>query len=188
MKLLIDLDGVCFDFAESLRRYLRSINSPFDYEKETLVWNFFYDWGMTLEQFLQACHDGADAGYVFVGPVRPGTGDALWGLRESGHEIHIATDRFFGTTPEVSQDHTRNWLAEHGIHYDSLTFTADKTTVEADAAIEDKIENYDALEKAGVKCWLVNRAWNQEDDDRRRCNSIFHFSQIIRSQTLAAFG
>ena len=185
MRVGIDLDGVCFDFAASLLRY--ALHEGYEFPEgfhahgEPKEWAFYEGWGLSLEEFLQMCHDGADAGFVFSGPVRPGVKDAFDIIRDLGHEIIIITDRAFGTDPSVSQELTRNWLAEHGLTYDELHFSGDKTIVPTDFFIEDKLSNYDALAAAGVEVYLVDRPWNQVDetDARRRVDGIREYARIL---------
>lgn len=183
-----DLDGVCFNFADSLRRYLihagirKASEIPYG---ETRRWNFYEDWGFTLEEFLKHCHDGADAGFIFVGGTRPGAVEAMNQLHEAGYTIRVITDRSFGSRPEVSQINTFNWLQEHGFKYHSVTFSPDKTVVHADFFIEDKLENYDALDAVGVEVYLINRPWNTHvKDSRRRVKSLQEFVDIVMSKEL----
>lgn len=183
MRVGIDLDGVCYDFAESFVRYLRhSGNTHYDIvDGEPDKWYFYKDWGMTTEEFLQHCHDGADAGIIFrTGFQRDGASTAIAFMKALGHSIHIITDRSFGSTPSVSEHNTESWLKECGIVYDTLTFSADKTCVQTDVFIEDKLENYDALVGVGVDCYLVNRPWNQNGgDSRKRVESILEFARVV---------
>lgn len=191
MRIGIDLDGVNFNFADSLKRYLihAGIRKVGDIpEGEPPNWNFFEGpgWDLTLGEFLQHCNDGADAGFVFSGPARPGAlemFDAIW---NAGHRIIVITDRPFGTTPEVSRKATRNWLEQHSLRYDTLIFSADKTCTYTDMFIEDKLENYDALDAVGCEVYLINRPWNTLNgpDNRRRVDSLEEFTQIVLAKGL----
>lgn len=185
-----DLDGVCFNFADSIRRYLvhAGIRKDSDFpEGETRRWNFYEDWGFTLEEFIKHCNDGADAGFIFVGDTRIGAVEAMNTLHDAGYTIRIITDRSFGSRPEVSQINTFNWLDEHGFKYHSVTFSADKTVVHADYFIEDKLENYDALDAIGVKVYLINRPWNSHvKDNRRRVETLEEFVSIVMSEELVS--
>lgn len=184
MRVGIDLDGVCYDFAESLRCYLRAADLYDKYnviEGEPDKWHFYLDWGMTLEEFIEHCNKGANLGWVFGwGEPRDSAPDALAFIKGLGHSIDIITDRAFGQTPEVSEANTKRWLEHHGFVYDSLTFSADKTCVPTDMFIEDKLENYDALAAAGVEVYLVDRPWNQDGSKvRRRVKSIQEFATVV---------
>lgn len=184
MRVGIDLDGVCYDFADSFIRYMNTIDHSYtipEYSGDVDKWYFYRDWGMTDEEFVRHCHNGADDMFLFRnGAQRDDASQAINFMRDFGNTIHIVTDRSFGTTPESSEDNTRWWLFSQGIHYDTLTFSADKTIVPTDVFIEDKLENYDALIAAGVDCYLVDRPWNQDDSVyRKRTKSIQQFATLV---------
>lgn len=143
-------------------------------------WDFYKYWHMTREEFTQICHDGVDAGYIFYGDARPGAAEAVERVARLGHEIIIITDRQFGTTPQASHAATEIWLRQHGIEYDELWFSADKTCAHTDMFVEDKLENYDNLTAAGVDCYLINRAWNLvPGDNRKRINDISDYADAV---------
>lgn len=181
MRVGIDLDGCLFDFHKSLVDYLCTIEHTWEIDKnEPQDWHFYRHWGMSDQQFVDACNAGVDAGVVFRGNVHDGAADAIRRIRTAGHTIHIITDRQFGSTPEASQQATREWLDEHGIEYDTLTFSADKTIVPTDMMVEDKLENYDALTKAGTLVLLINRPWNAPaGDGRNRISNISEFADVV---------
>jgi len=189
LKVGVDLDGVCYDFADSLREYLVRHGLA---EKYSIIpgepdkWHFYHDWGMTTEEFVKHCNDGVDARIVFGwGQPRDLAPSALSFIRSFGHTVHIITDRQFGFTPEVSQEVTKFWLDGYGVEYDTLTFSADKTCVETDVFVEDKLENYDALIAAGVDCYLIDRPWNQDPgDNRKRIKSIQEFATIVANMSV----
>lgn len=184
----MDLDGVLFDFAASLRRYLHSVdpdgtdaNVP---RTEPLNWEFWAEWGMSFQEWLDACHAGVNAGFVFQGDARPLAAESVRVIKNAGHEVHIITDRTFGNTPYESEYATRVWLDEHKIPHDSLTFSPDKTSVSTDKFVEDKLENYDALVAVGVDAYLINRPWNAAPPHsgipkRKRINSVAEFAWIV---------
>jgi len=135
---------------------------------------------MDRAEFSQICHDGVDAGFIFSGPVRPNTVEAFKAVKEMGHTIVIITDRQFGCSPTASHQATRVWLAENGIEYDELHFSADKLIVPTDCFVEDKLENYDILTAAGTPCVLIDRPWNQDGNDTRlRINDIGQYPPFV---------
>jgi hypothetical protein len=168
MRLGIDLDGVAYDFAASLRHWLVH-HEGHDAERypDPQTWDFYRDqWGMTLEEFTAHCDRGVDAGVIFVdGDPLPGTRDALRTLKRLGHTLHIVTNRSFGRR---SMENTAWWLHKHDIPYDTLHFAADKTSVRVDAFIEDNADNYLALTAAGVAAFLWDRPWNRQLPAARR--------------------
>lgn len=187
LRVGFDLDGVMYDFGNSVRRYLDSIGRQYgfkDDEDEPHHWNFYEYWGMDLDEFKQICNDGADAGFIFSGPARSNAVWAAQAVKAAGHDIVIITDRQFGSTPQVSHKATFNWLSLHSIPFDEIYFSADKTCVQTDIFIEDKLQNYDSLVAVGTPCVLVNRPWNQEDDYRFRVDDIVEYPDIVQ---LASF-
>lgn len=180
MRVGIDLDGVCYDFAASLRTYLADCTEHCAPCPEPTRWEFYEDWGITLGEFLDHCHAGADAGYIFaVGDPFPRVREAFQWIKSAGHSIHIVTDRAFGK-PGVSQAATINWLATHSLPFDSITFSADKTVANVDVMVDDKPSNYEALCAAGVEAYLLTRAWNKHVPDARRVLDLLHFAEVIR--------
>jgi hypothetical protein len=187
-RIGIDLDGVLYDFAASLRRYLFSIDpegtTAHVHNREPSQWEFWPEWNMSYEDWLEACHNGVDAGFVFQGPARPLAAESVRVIKNAGHEVHIITDRTFGGTPGASAWATREWLNHHRIPFDTLTFSPDKTKVETDKFVEDKLSNYDALVASGSDAYLINRPWNADPPHcgipkRKRINSIAEFAWIV---------
>lgn len=191
MRVGFDLDGVGFNFGDSCHRYLDSIGEGHLWKSGPTpdpYWDWYKDWGWTTEQFIEFCNAGADAGYIFSGPVREGFVEAVQAAALLGHEIIIITDRAFGKTPSVSENLTCEWLAEHGIEYDELIFSANKACVPTDMFIDDKLANYDVLRKAGTDVYLLNRPWNQlpVEDYRQRIDTLSDYVRAIAKNTVAA--
>lgn len=167
----LDLDG-CFQWFD--RAYHAGClligqmppGTPF---QDSESWEFYKQYGHTTERFLANCHALADLGLLWSGPMIAG-GETAWkDLRAAGHRIHVKTDRAFGSHPAVSEALTRVHLASKGLVYDTITFGPDKTAgPRVDIMLEDKLENYDALDAAGVRVYLINRTWNAPWDDGRR--------------------
>lgn len=183
-----DLDGVLYNFGDSVKRYLDATERGHIWKSgptETPFWDFYKDWGWTGQQFVEMCNEGADAGFIFCGPARENAVESVGRVAALGHDIVIITDRQFGTTPEVSHKNTENWLAQHGIEYDELVFSADKTCVPTDFFVEDKLENYDALVAAGTNTFLINRAWNVVDggDARMRISDVSDYATFVEEYT-----
>jgi FMN phosphatase YigB (HAD superfamily) len=183
MRVGIDLDGVCYDFAASVREYLCNTAGTHDPEvcTDPQRWEFYEDWGLDLAAFLDAFHAGVDAGVIFThGDPHTNTAEAFARIKAAGHSIHIVTDRAMGS-PGASEAATAAWLDRHGLPFDSLTFSPDKTVVNLDVMVDDKLSNYDALEAAGVRAYLLTRPWNQHDPaPRRRVLDLLHFAEVIQ--------
>jgi len=183
MRLAVDLDGVVFDFVSNLRNYLVDHHGRIEHElPDAETWDFFVDqWGITLDQFLEICAEGVDAGVIFrQGEPLPGARDAINRLRANGHTIHFVTDRRFGAK---SPHNTYDWLAEYDIGYDSLSFSHDKTIIDADILIEDRDRNYLAVEAHGkVIPVLMTRPWNLDLVGARRVADWAEFEAFVARQ------
>lgn len=174
MRVGFDLDGVIYDFRKAQSEYeVARGNAGCTLERACDHWNYFEGWGWSVDQWLAAYAEGVDAGHIlWTGAPLPGARGAFWALRDAGHTIHIVTDRSVGANPQGA---TRAWLARHGFEYDSLTFSRDKTVARVDVFIEDRLENADALNAAGIPCYLINRPWNRRQDDRLRVDTLAEF-------------
>lgn len=189
MRIGFDLDGVLYNFGDSVKRYLEHTGQGHVWKSGPTpkpYWDFYKDWGWTGKEFVNMCNEGADAGFIFCGPARHNASRAVNAIKDMGHEVVIITDRQFGSTPFVSHKNTLNWLAKHNIPFDEIYFSADKTCVPTDMFIEDKLENYDALDAAGVEVYLVNRAWNfvdEDEDNRRRIRHVMDYVKAVEQRT-----
>lgn len=161
MKLGIDLDGVVYPFDEAFRHYVTTYRG-FDPARCTAPkrWSFYEDWGLTTAEFMELLAAGVDEDVIFTwGDPYPGAKESLERLKAAGHSLHVITDRTVGS-PGVAQYATVAWLAVHGIPYDTITFAADKTIANVQAHVDDKIENYLAMDKVGCWAFLLTRPWN----------------------------
>ncbi|MGH3628212.1 MAG: hypothetical protein ACRDRL_12345 [Sciscionella sp.] len=137
-------------------------------------WEFYEDWGLTLQEFLQVAHDGVNAGVIFTfGEPDAGSSEALHMIKAAGHSVHIVTDRSFGD-PGVAAHATIAWLNKHDLAFDTITFSSDKCSANVHLMVDDKLANYHALDNAGVWTWLLDRPWNQSSD-----NSIIRVESIL---------
>jgi FMN phosphatase YigB (HAD superfamily) len=180
MKVGFDADGVIYRFTKAYHLWMnQSKGMSLDPEVEAQTWDWFEDWE-TVPEFLESMDKATDAGFLFwQGDLCEETiPQNLHDLREAGHTIHVVTHRFSGKVSCV-QEATRSWFAKKGLIYDTLDFSGDKTSVKTDLFIEDNLKNYDALDAAGVKSYLVNRPYNLQNDYRRRVNSVNEFTNLI---------
>lgn len=178
LRVGFDLDGVGYNFGDSVQRYLEMTGRGDLWKSGPTpkpFWDFYKDWGWTGNQFLELCNEGADAGVIFTGPVRPNFVETVRAVKRLGHTVVIITDRGFGTTPEVSQNHTKDWLFKHDIPYDELYFSPDKTISPTDIFVEDKWENYQNLMNAGIPTYLITRAWNEDHATPNRISDISEY-------------
>jgi hypothetical protein len=178
----VDLDGVCYDFVPALRGYIHGrTGRPLDTMPPALTWNFHSEqWGLSTEEFLMFFADGINDGRIFRhGEAYPGTAEALRGLSDEGHRVHIVTARRIPGAEAAAEANTVAWLADHQIPYESLTFSDDKDAVPTNIFIEDRDDNYDVLERAGHFPWLMSRPWNAHHPGRR-VGSLGEFAEVVR--------
>lgn len=198
MRVGFDSDGVLDNFGEGVRETLvmrglghlwKSGPTPNSF------WNFFEDWKnedgepWDYPQFKELVDWGVDSGIVFSGHWRANAVESVRRVAELGHEIIIITDRGFGSDPRNSHRNTIDAFARAGIEYDELIFSADKTCVQVDVMVEDKLDNYDALVANGTKTFLINRAWNKVEggDARNRIDDVSDYADAIEEMTKAGF-
>jgi phosphoglycolate phosphatase-like HAD superfamily hydrolase len=183
LRVGVDLDGVVFDFVDSLRRHLTAtLGRPAETMPDASTWDFYADdWGLTLEEFLAHCHEAANAGVLFTtGAPYPGVVDGLQSLLDAGHSVHLVTDRAGFGAPGVAQAQTQAWLADNRVPFTSLTLTSDKTSVPTDVFIEDRPKFFTELTAAGVPTFLRSHRYNESVDcppDRR----VRDFSAFTRA-------
>lgn len=192
MRVGFDSDGCIDNFGEGVRQTLIALGLGHLWKSgptKKPFWNWYEDWGWTFEQFKRVVDWGVDHGYIFVGHWRPNAIESVGRVAALGHEIIIITDRTFGSDPRNSQRNTIESFARAGIEYDELHFTADKTSVEVDTMVEDKLSNYDALIANGTPTWLITRPWNEVDggDARMRIDDISDYADIIEDITLKGY-
>lgn len=184
-----DSDGVLDNFSDGVHEAMIALGYGHLWKSGPTpksFWNYYEDWGWTFAQFKELVDWGVDNGYIFTGHWREGAKEAVDRVRALGHRVVIITDRAFGSDPLNSQRNTITAYARAGIEYDDIYFTRDKTSVWTDMMVEDKLENFDALEAAGTDVYLINRAWNEPwDDHRKRIDNVLQFASIVEVATLS---
>ena len=198
MRVGFDSDGCIDTFGDGVYETLVATGQEHLWKSgptKQPIWNFFEEWrnedgsAWTFAQFKELVDYGVDNGIIFSGHWRKGAIEAVGRIARLGHEIIIITDRSWGSDPRNSQRNTVEAFARAGIEYDELIFSADKTCVQTDVFVEDKLENYDALVAAGTPTWLINRAWNQVPggDARNRIDSISEYADAVEEITAKGF-
>ena len=175
-----DSDGVIYRFTKAYHLWMnldQGLN--LDPEVEAESWTWFENW-QTKQQFLDCMDNAVDAGQLFwQGELyEPQIPQNIAALSAAGHQNHLVTHRFSGKT-SCSRAATEHFYRTQGIIFDSISYSRDKTVVKTDVFLEDNIDNYDDLEAAGIKSYLVNRPYNLRNDNRRRVNSVQEFTEMI---------
>jgi hypothetical protein len=187
LRIGFDLDGVVYNFRKALSDYLVA-SGRFECTLDNALphWDFFEGWGLTLEEYLALYRSGVDDGFVLrLGDPLPGSIEGMKRLYDAGHSIHIVTDRKVATDPNRPSLLTEAWLLEHGVPFDSLTLSSDKTAVATDYFIDDRYENYVARVRAGMACHLLTQPWNANlgDCSTERVDSVEQFVDEILGGT-----
>lgn len=187
MKLQVgfDKDGVIYDYTKAFHNYLRSSgirpHLPEDYVPT--CWNWFKEdpINITMEEYLQIHNQGIQDMQIFwIGELLDSEIPfQMQRIIDAGHQLNIVTYRM-GVSAEVA---TYKFLFDNKLPFSKVIFSKDKTVVDNDYFIEDNLANYDALEAAGVKVYLLNQPYNQEDDNRRRVDSVKEYVDIILGET-----
>jgi hypothetical protein len=187
MRVGFDSDGVLDNFGEGVKDTLLAQGKSHLWKSgknKDSYWNFYEDWGWTFAEFKELCDWGVDNGYIFTGHWREGGIEAVGRIAAMGHEVIILTDRAFGSDPRNSQRNTIEAFSRAGLEYDELHFTPDKTVGNVDIMVEDKIENFQALEAAGVETYLINRPWNKAMGPHpRRLDNVMQYADIVEKRT-----
>jgi len=183
LRVGFDLDGVLYPFASELARFVSErTGRPLESMGRPSAWDFGRQWGLSDDEFRDLFERGVDAGVVWArGEPLPGAVDAVRSVKADGHSVHLVTARFVGRQP---QGNTERWLMEHGIPYDSITYTDDKTVVRTDFFLDDKAAHVMALRRVGCKAFLLDTGLQ---DQLAQCDpswvlgSIHDFVAHIRS-------
>ena len=130
---VIDIDNTLWEFSDALYLELKNINDTCSTPDK---WDIFNIWERycTFEEFIAAIdtiHHNQDRDEY---RPYPEARNFLSTLREHGFHIVIASHR----TPETSAP-TERWLSRHGLPYDDLHLSHDKTVLfpDADIVVDD---------------------------------------------------
>lgn len=188
MRIGFDLDGVCELFAPTVWKTMIAMGyvpegTPCP---EVYNWHFFRkpEWGsLSNKAFIEVCNYGVDNGHIFNSETTmEHSQEVMNSLYDAGFTIVIVTDRSFGANDgKLSRENTLRFLERHEYKYHEIYFTAEKTTVDLDYMVDDKVENFVALREAGVKCYLFDQPWNQHiDAGNYRIESLKDYERIVR--------
>lgn len=200
---VVDLDGVVYPFSTTLAHIAaKHLKRPLSDFPEALTWNFYKDqWNMTTPEFLELMAIGAKNYDLFGGTTKPfpKAVSGIRRLRALDVHVHFATDCGDDEDSTGARANRLAWLPRFGIDLADveITFTADKPSVatpylEAGAqvfAIDDKVENYEALRDCGADAFLQTRKWNEHIVAKRVDNLIAfadHVAQAISAHPASA--
>lgn len=181
MNIGFDKDGVIYDYTKAFHNYLRSSGIRPDLPEDYVPshWNWFQNEpiNITMEEYLRIHNQGIQEMQIFwIGELLdPDIPFQMQRIIDAGHNLNIVTYRL-GFSAETA---TYKFLFDNKIPFSSVVFSKDKTVVDNDYFIEDNLNNYDALDAAGIKVYLLNQSYNQEKDNRRRVDSVKEYVDIV---------
>lgn len=155
MRIGIDLDGCVVDMMSTLKVSLSKDEDPCFFDLEEC-------WGYSTPGVQDMFRNQVSDNELFLNAnMHKGARSGLLALKTLGHSLHIVTARHHLPTG-VSQ--TVQWLSHPGRNlfgmFDSFTFAGDKTIVDVDVLIEDRLDTCEAMIRKGVQPILMNRPWN----------------------------
>lgn len=183
MRVGFDLDGILYDWAGSMRAAAHQLLGIDPYTLENpKTWEFWGQWGLTRDQFLTLFTDGIKAGIVFghEGP-RPGAREAVEQVRADGHTAHVITDRLIEGIEDLCIEATHGWFAQHQVEVDELVLSGDKTVVPTDVFIDDRAENYLALQRTDTLPVLLTYPHNSHVDATHRLDRVEQYPDWVRA-------
>lgn len=148
----LDLDGVCADYTEALRRYcMEKMGRPREDFPEPTTYNLgkaSWPFASTADYFKWHRSAVEDGLYATL-PIYPGVVETLTRLSDAHVYIRIVSHRLFlsGLHHRIVTD-TSAWLEHHGVPFMSLCFTGLKDSVEATVYVEDSPEQVTILRSA----------------------------------------
>jgi len=166
----IDIDGVMYPFTMAFKQYCQVRMQKFDLPDPT-HWEFYEDWGMSVDQFNEWLEDATISDKVFSWmPPISGTSTAWEMLRRQGIKIHVITHRI-----PLAWEQTVQWLYKHDLIPDSLHFTMHKSLIthvasKRGALIDDNVDQYLTAVDNGIHAFLYDQPWNQGINANRVIN------------------
>ncbi len=187
MDVLLDVDGVLYPFPEVFTPYVAAELGR-DLVLDTTRWAFYEEWGVDYEGFVDLVTRGVAARRLWwVGLPYEDVPGALDRLRAAGHRLHLVTARDI-TDAEVAMAATNHWIAEHGLHVESVNLAQDKPTVlarlglrpEACVAVDDGPQHVEAWHRAGVFAVVLDR-WGTYHGDLRAVPDLAAFADLLEA-------
>lgn len=188
LAITVDIDDVLYPGCKSY--HLACVNAGITNGVTPRSYAPWEEYGCAKETWWDALAKAILDGTMLSLDPLPGAVAALWRLERAGHKINLATARatYPGLGVEATQawrHQTEQWLYRHHIPFETLTYTMDKSVVPADFSVDDTLNNYDSLEAAGHRPYLVQQPWNDVPDTRRRVDHIAEFVAIVLKEDSA---
>lgn len=174
-----DLDGTITDDNGPGNVWDIEMLRHFGIERQCNSYDFCEAYGLTLDDVTRFCAENLQSIFRDV-PLKPDCARVISSLRGAGVSVHIITARQAIYAP-VSED----YLARHGVRYDSILFTHDKVRACLDRSVsffaDDKTENCLDLRRAGIECVMVDALHNSLVDYAPRVQSWNEIEALVWS-------
>lgn len=181
LRIGVDIDDVLYPWYD--QAHAASVAAGITNGRTPSTWAPFEDYGCSDQEWYDALSAPTlDGSLYFADPI-PGAVEAMHQLTECGHVLHLVTARGALANGNLIRKHTIDWLAAHGIPFESLTFSRDKTIVDVDVFIEDHPKNAEALAKVGRTVILIDRPYNQQCGYGTRAQSIADVPALLAEAT-----
>ena len=169
----VDLDGVCGDYVGTFRRIAAERwGVPEESLTREVSWGC-EEWGITSEAEFDDLHRHAvlERRMLRHMDLIPGAAEALWRLSDAGVWIRIVTHRLYiNWGHAVTAGDTAAWLDDAQIPYRDLCFIAAKSSVNADAFVDDAVHQVTDLRAAGQTVIVFDQPYNRHLPGPRATN------------------
>lgn len=175
-SVMWDLDGVACGFVPPFNPWLCALKGFTQTPWNT--WHHYRTYGLSDEEFVELLTQYAAEGGFGEQVPNPEFITGVIALAEAGFEQHVVTDR-----PAIAEADTAWWLDTFAPDIDSLTISRDKTVFTTFSegpyyAIDDRVENVQAMIEGGVRAFLLTAPWNV-DANLPRVSSIGEFVSFV---------
>jgi hypothetical protein len=160
---IIDIDNTLWQFSDAFYLELKKINGNFPTPDRWRTYDIWEGY-CSVEDFIGAIntihqHQDSDRYRPY-----PESKRFLSSLKENGFHIILASHR----TQETSQP-TERWLARHGLTYDELYLSFDKTVLfpKADVVVDDSPPTLEKAIKCGALAAGLLFPWNSAYADKK---------------------
>ena len=186
----VDLDGVCGDYIGTFRRIVAErLGVPAESLTRDVSWGC-KEWGIRTPEEFDELHRHAvlERHMLRHMDLIPGAAEALWRLSDAGVWIRIVTHRLYVNWGHaVTAGDTAEWLDVARIPYRDLCFIAAKSSVNADAFVDDAPHQIEDLRAAGHTVIVFDQPYNRHLPDPRATN-WFEVEELVRDLVVERTG
>lgn len=173
---MLDLDGVACGWVENFYPWICAKEgwTPTEWR----IWHHYRNHEMHDAAFVARLTEYAEEGGFSNQEPFEGIGEMVAALVDAGHTVHVVTDR-----PAAAHADTAWWCDTYIPDYTSLTMSRDKTVFKEFGdptyyALDDRIENVEAMRAKGIFAYLLTKPWNA-DADLPRVDSLEQYKNKV---------